>query len=116
MALLSGDVKAGFLADDLANATLIPLPPQNGGAVGWGQVYLSFAAEFADSVLRVAVWNDLAQDFRITEQLTVPRAGGRVNIAIQDGDSKVSVGRVKASPDDTGRCPVVWMLETTLKA
>ncbi len=115
MALMSGDVKSGFLADDVANATLIPLPPQNGGAVGWGQVYVSFAAEFADSVLRVAVWNDKARDFRITERLPVPRAGGRVNITLQDGDSKVSVGRVKSGPSDTGRGPVAWLLETTLK-
>ncbi|MFD8596958.1 hypothetical protein ACFV1L_18350 [Kitasatospora sp. NPDC059646] len=115
MALMSGEVKSGFLADDPANATLVPLPPQNGGAVGWGQVYVSFAAEFADAVLRVAVWNDTARAFRIMERLAVPRAGGRVNISIQDGDSKISVGRVKAGPSDTGRCPVAWLLETTLK-
>lgn len=114
MALVIGEVRPGFLADDIANATLIPLPPQNGGAVGWGSVYVSFGADFADAVLRVAIWGK--GSWRVTEQLKVPSTGGRVTVSIQDGDEKLSVGRVKASPTDTGKCPVGYMIETTLKA
>lgn len=114
MALVIGEVRPGFLADDIATATLIPLPPQNGGAVGWGGVYVSFGADFADAVLRIAVWG--SGSWRVTEQLKVPSAGGRVAVPIQDGDEKLSVGRVKASATDTGRCPVGYMIEAVLKA
>jgi hypothetical protein len=116
MALVIGEIKPGFLADDKANGTVIPLPPQNGGAIGWGQVFVSFACDFADVVLRIAVYNTPAKAWRITEQLKVPALGDRVNIAIQDGDQKVSVGRVKAGTGDTGTWPCGWMLETTLHA
>lgn len=116
MAIAIGDVKPGFVADDRKNGTLIPLPPQNGGAIGWGQVFLSFGSDFGDVVLRVAVYNGPAKAWRVTDQLTVQALGDRVSIAIQDGDQKVSVGRVKAGADDTGAWPCGWMLETSLKA
>lgn len=113
MALVIGEVKPGFLADDPKTATMILLPPQNGGAVGWGSVYLSFGCDFGDATLRTAVWNGGA--WRIGE-LKVTSTGGRVSLPIRDGDQKVSVGRVKAGATDPGTCPVGYMIETTLKA
>ncbi|MFD9128672.1 hypothetical protein [Kitasatospora sp. NPDC059571] len=115
MALVIGTIDPGFLDGHPENGTLIPLPPQNGGAVGWGPVYLSFGSDFGDALLRVAVWNDTAKAWRITN-LQVAAAAGRAGIAIQDGDSKVSVARLKASATDTGLCPVGYLIETTLKA
>ena len=113
MALVIGDVKPGFLTDGKDRATVIPLPPQNGGALGWGQVYLSFASDFGDAYLRIAVFN--AGSWRV-DHLVVKAAGPRVNYAIRDGDEKVSVVRERAGTADTGTFPVGWMLEATLKA
>ncbi|GAA5021932.1 hypothetical protein [Kitasatospora paranensis] len=115
MAIVIGTIGPGFLDGHPENATLIPLPPQNGGAVGWGPVYLSFGSDFGDAQLRVALWNDTSRGWRIAT-VQVPAAGGRVGVGIQDGDSKASVGRVKASATDTGLCPVGYLIETTLKA
>lgn len=116
MALVIGEIRPGFVADDRANGTLIPLPPQNGGAIGWGKVYLSFGADFGDVVLRIAVYNSTAKAWRITEKLPVPTLGDRVSVDIQDGDQKVSVGRVKNGSTDKGTWPCGYILETTLKA
>lgn len=114
MALVIGEVKPGFVADDRAHGTLIPLPPPNGGAIGWGPVWLSFGSDFGDVTLRVAVFNGPANAWRITEKLLVPSQGGRVGVPVQDGDQKVSVGRVKGATGDTGAWPCGWMLETVL--
>lgn len=116
MALVIGEVKPGFVADDRSHGTLIPLPPPNGGAIGWGPVWLSFGADFGDVTLRVAVFNAPANAWRIVERLPVPSQGGRIGIPIQDGDQKVSVGRVKSGAGDTGAWPCGWLLETTLHA
>lgn len=115
MALVIGEVKPGFVSDDHGNGTLIPIPPQNGGAVGWGPVFLSFGSDFGDVLLRVAVYNSPAKKWRIA-QLPVPQLGDRVGVALQDGDQKVSVGRVQNGPTDKGVWPCAWMIETTLKA
>ncbi|MGW7001448.1 hypothetical protein ACWGCW_01125 [Streptomyces sp. NPDC054933] len=116
MALVIGEIKAGFVADDRANGTLIPLPPQNGGAVGWGPVYLSFGCDFSDVLLRVAVYNSKTKAWRIMDKLPVPVLGDRVGVQIQDGDQKVSVGRVQNGAADKGTAPCSYLLETTLKA
>ncbi|WP_431683446.1 hypothetical protein [Kitasatospora sp. KL5] len=115
MALVIGDVKPGFLDGHPENSTLIPLPPQNGGAVGWGPVYLSFGCDFGDAQLRIAVWNENSRSWRVSS-LTVTAAGGRVGVPVQDGDSKVSVARVKASATDTGLCPIGYLVEAILRA
>jgi hypothetical protein len=116
MALVTGEVKPGFLAESVENVTLIPLPPQNGGAIGWGKVYLSFGSDFGDVTLRVAVYNVNAKHWKITEKVLVPASGDRVNIAISDGDAKVSVARVATNASDKGIYPCAYMVETTLKA
>lgn len=115
MALVIGSVPTGFLADGAEHALVIPLPPQHGGAVGWAEVYVSFAADFGNPRLRVAIWSDATKSWRVST-LDLQSAGTRVNIQILDGDSKVSVGRVKTGASDTGVCPIGWLLETTLKA
>lgn len=114
MALVIGSVPTGFNTD-VKNTVLIPLPPQNGGAIGWGGVYLSFGSDFQDSKLRVAVYNAGSNSWR-WEIIDVPQNGGRVSYSIQDGDSKVSVGRVPVDEDDLGDNPVGWMVEAVLKA
>ncbi|MEU8968180.1 hypothetical protein AB0D11_02695 [Streptomyces monashensis] len=116
MALVIGEVKPGFVANDRGNGTLIPLPPQHGGALGWDAVYLSFGSDFGDVLLRVAIYNTTAKKWRITEKLPVPQLGDRVAVAIQDGDQKVSVGRVQNGATDKGTWPCSYMIETTLKA
>lgn len=115
MALVIGNVEPGFVADDKAHGTLVPLPPQNGGAFGWGGVWLSFGSDFGDVTLRVAIYNANTKAWRITERLVVPQAGGRINIGIQDGDQKASIGRVKTGPTDNGTWPCGWMIEAVLK-
>lgn len=117
MALMNGTVPRGHAADlgDPAGFVVIPLPPQNGGGFGWGPGYLSFGADFQDAKLRVAVWNDTGAYWRV-EELTVKVNGGRVHIILQDGDSKVSVGRKKLNAADTGQQPVGWLYEIILKA
>ncbi|MCU7820640.1 hypothetical protein [Kitasatospora sp. DSM 101779] len=115
MALVIGRIEPGFLDGHPENATLVPLPPQNGGAVGWGPVYLSFGCDFGDAQLRIAVWNDTSRSWRVSA-LTVTSAGGRVGVPVQDGDSKVSVGRVKTSATDTGTCPIGYLIEAVLRA
>lgn len=116
MALVEGPIKPGFLADDRGNGTMILVPPPNGGAIGWGPVYLSFGSDFGDVVLRVAIYNHISNAWRVTDQLKVPSQGGRVTVTIQDGDEKVSVGRVKNGSTDAGTWPCAFMLEATLKA
>lgn len=115
MAIAIGEVKPGLLANDKANGTLIPLPPQNGG-LGWGKVYLSFGSDFGDVTLRIAIWNANSKAWRITEKLLVPQAANRIGVVLQDGDQKVSVGRVATNASDKGTMPCGWMIETTLKA
>ncbi|WP_369387447.1 hypothetical protein AB5J72_07430 [Streptomyces sp. CG1] len=116
MALVTGEIKPGFLTDDKANGTLIPLPPQNGGALGWGTVYLSFGSDFDDVLLRVAIYNTKTGQWRITGKPAVPQLGDRVSVAIQDGDAKVSAGHVQNGASDKGTWPCSYMIETTLKA
>ena len=115
MALVIGEIKPGLLADSKSNGTLIPIPPQDGG-LGWDKVYVSFGSDFGDVTLRVAIYNATAKAWRITPKLAVPQAGGRVSIAIQDGDQKISVGRVATDATDKGTWPCGFLLETTLKA
>jgi hypothetical protein len=114
MALAIGEIKPGFLADDTAHGTLIPIPPPDGGAAGWGQVWLSFGADFGDVTLRVAIYNSGTKAWRITEQLPVPALGDRVPVSLVAGDQKVSVGRVRNGAADTGAWPCSYMVEALL--
>lgn len=117
MAVAIGTIPHGFAADEggsIADSTIILLPPQNGGAFGWGNVYVSFGTDFWDARLRVAIWNDNAGSWR-DQIVNLDRLGGRVNVNIQDGDSKVSVGRQRRDENDPGNQPIGWLLETALK-
>lgn len=116
MALVTGEVKPGFLAESEGNVTLIPLPPQNGGSIGWGRVYLSFGSDFGDVTLRMAIYNAVTQKWKITNNVLVPAAGNRVGVVINDGDQKVSVGRVATDANDKGIYPCAYMIESVLKA
>lgn len=118
MAVVIGEVKPGFLDGHPENGTIIPLPPQNGGAVGWGKVYASFAVDFhlpavPKARLRIAVFNGGA--WRIGE-IALSSTDGRVPLTIQDGDQVLSVGRIKANEADLGNYPISYMIEAVLKA
>jgi hypothetical protein len=114
MALVIGEVKPGFVADDRSHGTLIPIPPPDGGSAGWGQVWLSFGADFGDVVLRVAIYSSTTGKWRITDQLPVPALGDRVSVDLVPGDQKVSVGRVRNGAGDPGTWPCSYMLEALL--
>ena len=118
MALVIGTVPPGFedpANPEHSNSLVILLPPQNGGGMNWGQVWLSFGSDFGDSKLRLGVWNDVGKYWRV-ETVEVKANAGRANLWVQDGDSKVSVTRVKASASDTGRNPIGWMIESYVRA
>lgn len=114
MSVVIGSVPRGF-CDDIKNTLLIPMPPRNGGGWNWGDSYLSFGADFGPARLRIAVWNDTGAYWRV-EELIVPSEGGRAHVVLQDGDSKVSVGRLKYDDNDTGQNPVGYLFEIILKA
>jgi hypothetical protein len=116
MALVIGEIKPGFVSDDRAHGTLIPVPPPSSGGAGWGPVWLSFGSDFGDVTLRVAIYNSVTGGWRITEQLAVPALGERVPVGLVPGDHKVSVGRVRTGADDPGTWPCGYMIEALLKA
>jgi hypothetical protein len=118
MSIAIGSVPSGFGGDtnDMSRMLLIPLPPRNGGAFHWGDSYLSFGTDFHDARLRIAVWNDSMQAWRVNDNFIVPANGGRVNQELLDGDSKVSIARKKMDDNDPGTQPVGWLFEIVLKA
>lgn len=115
MALLIGQVPAGFLSSAGSNGILIPVPPPNGGSIGWGDVYVSFGSDWGDAGLRVAIYNSGSSSWRVVHVKTLS-AGPRVGFQLQQGDEKISVVREALSASDPGTCAVGWMLEATLKA
>jgi hypothetical protein len=116
MAAIINEIPRGFQAapDDLTTSVVIPLMPQNGGAFGWGKVYVSFATDFQNAKLRVAIWNDASQTWRV-QYVDVLANGGRVNVDINDGDSKMSVRREKSNASDSGTQPIGYLVESALK-
>ncbi|WP_083975118.1 glycoside hydrolase domain-containing protein [Kitasatospora mediocidica] len=119
VAITTGSVPQGFASDikgneiDRSRSLSISLPPQNGGAAGWGGVWLSFAADFATVRLRVAVLNS-AGIYRINF-FDVGGQGkpGRISVPIFDGDQSLSVGRVQGFGDGTE--PVGYLVEAVRK-
>jgi len=118
MSIVIGEVPHGFGADtnDPSQFVLIPMPPRNGGGWNWGDSYLSLGADFHDARLRVAIWNDAGQYWRVDDSFLVPQNGGRVQVPLADGDSKVSIGRHRLDATDPGTQPVGWLFEIILKA
>lgn len=116
MAAIINQVPRGFQTGpgDLTTAVVIPLMPQNGGAFGWGNVYVSFATDFQNAKLRVAIWNDAQHAWRV-QYVDLFAEGTRVNVDIIDSDSKMSIMRVKADAADTGTQPIGYLIETALK-
>lgn len=111
-------IVAGFGADakgaitDAAAGTVIALPPRNG--TYWGAVYVSFASDFADVTLRVAIL-DAKNAWRV-QTVPVKSAGPRVNVSVLDGDQKVSVLRMQMSAKDGGASvPVSCLVEAFRK-
>jgi hypothetical protein len=116
VAFSEGELPHGFAVDIKGNeiarsaTRIVAIPPQNGGAAGWGQVWLSFACDFDTVRLRVAVC-DASNNFRINFFDFSP--GKRSPIPIHDGDQYVSVGRVQGFGDGTE--PVGYLLEAVKK-
>ncbi|PJN24073.1 hypothetical protein [Kitasatospora sp. CB02891] len=112
MALLNGQIPKGFGRD---NSITIPLPPPDGGAIGWGTGYLSVCTGYGDAKVRAAVFNAQLGDYR-ESFVVAKRLDGRVLIPLQAGDQKVDLERVPLGPADKGTCNAAWQIEITLKA
>lgn len=110
--LLNGVIPKGFTDD--AKIT-IPIPPPDGGAAGWGQVFLSLCAGFGDARVRAAVYNTQLGDYRVSHH-DVKRIGPRIGIPLQPGDEKVDLERAPMNAADTGQCNLSWQIEATAKA
>jgi hypothetical protein len=108
-----GPINPGFGADanlnvtDPSKGTAIPLPPQQGGALHWGDVYVSFFTDYGPSRLRVAI-QDSNLEWRV-ESVTVSSTTGRVSVVINNGDQGISV--LRAAGVGSGVTPVGYMIE-----
>jgi hypothetical protein len=107
---LAGEVKSGFGS---TNATVIVIPPVEGGTAQWGPAWLSLGSDFGDARVRVAVHNGhtwaVWQDEKAAE---VKAAGDRWVLALPAGAGKVSLMREPRSDGDTADAvPLAWCVE-----
>lgn len=112
-----GADKNGFLSDR-TKAVIIPLPQLGGTRWPYQMVDLSLACDFTNASefvkLRVAIHG--AGGWRVG-YATLKAADGRMNVWLQNGDTKASICRVPTSDSDTtsGTVPVSWMVETLIQ-
>jgi hypothetical protein len=111
MSFDSGEIKAGF-----GVTTMICPPPAQ--TINWGNVWLSFGADFGTAHIRVAAYVH-GSGWRVVENFAVPDAGDRVNPfggPLPAGTQKVSVERVRSAPSDTADAiPLGWLVEAMAK-
>ena len=103
----SGQINSGAGA-----RTLICPPPANTGA-NWGNVWVSFGADFGTAVLRVAAYIH-GSGWQVLPAVSVPAGGDRVNPfggPAPTGIQKISVVRDPGSED----VPVGWLVEAQSK-
>lgn len=105
MALVSGELKVGFLTDATGavvahwNAVVLPVPkPWVGDPdIPWGRVYLHLAADFGSTLVRVAVWGSNGWRVGVYD---IRDTDGQFRMDFWEGDEKVSIGRVGRNPQD----------------
>lgn len=99
---------SGVLATGAGARTVICPPPANTGA-NWGNVWVSFGADFGTAVLRIAAYIH-GSGWEVMPAVSVPAAGDRVNPfggPAPTGLQKISVVRETGSED----VPVGWLIE-----
>ncbi len=117
----NGQVAPGFAFDgdatDPNHVQVIPVPPPNGGAAKWGNVWFSLGTDFGDVTVRVAWF--VNGNWIIKDNVVVSAAGPRVNPMggpLPAGTEKISIGRRKASPTDTSdHIPLGYLIETAAR-
>jgi hypothetical protein len=123
-AFQTGQLKPGFFEDVLSDdgttvlapkrsfVTELAVPPCNGGALPWGDGYLSFAADFTGTgrvSLDVSVHDGIG--WHVTP-LDFDANSARKGFKLPNGAGKVSIMRKRQSPTDTSdTVPVAWLLE-----
>lgn len=113
-AFQTGEVKPGFFTDahgktTVENATMITLPPPNGGALGWKNAWLSVGCDFADVELRVAV--KVAGQAWALHSMNPTASGDRLYMQLPTATQKISIGRIARNPADDPATPCAWLLE-----
>ncbi|MEE2042280.1 hypothetical protein Q7689_02455 [Nocardiopsis tropica] len=87
---------------------VLATPGANQAGAG-GDVWISFASDFADVRVRLAVHD--GTNWSVTN-VDVPFGGGRVAQKLRPGAQKISLGQVKKSAADSVEdAPVGWLLE-----
>lgn len=103
---IEDDMPAVIIEGDIpkTEGKVIALPPLN-TPMGLTQRWLSFATDFGDAVLRIAVFHD--GYWEVKPNLKVPTNSSRVNLDLLPSYEKVSVRR------DTGDAGglITWMVE-----
>jgi lysozyme len=118
VALVINPIASGLNPNGTGAVTVIPVPPPNAGAAGWGNVWFSVAVdnpgESPDVAhLRVAgyingKWSQFVADFPVSA------AADRLfplGSPLPNGITKISVQRIKGSED----VPVAYMIEARAK-
>ncbi len=114
--LATGQLVPGFACDvngvvvDATKATMIVTPPANGGALPWGNMWLSLGCDFDPVKVRVAIHDGTGWSVKT---VTVNPPDGRLVVAqLPTNVGKISLCRVPLSAQDTGgSTPVGWLLE-----
>ncbi|MFH8462464.1 hypothetical protein [Streptomyces sp. NPDC017991] len=110
------DIPHGFAFDEAGKVIhpryvrIIAPPPPSGTGFGWKRVWLTFASDFGDAKVRVAVFKSGTWTARTVD---VTSSGNRVGFEIESGVQKVSVGRMKTTAVDRNEdIPLSWLLES----
>lgn len=97
--LVIGEVRQG---SDPTDATVVPVPPPNGGGAGWGNVWFSLGADFGTANVRVAIFTHGEGWSHIYPDVVVDANADRVNPfggPLPAGVQKISVRRDGPNPD-----------------
>ncbi|MFD4859728.1 hypothetical protein [Streptomyces atratus] len=110
-----GDVPHGFAYNEDGNlihykhVILLATPAANQSGV-WGDSWISFGSDWAETRLRVAVHDGSAWVW--VKHIDVKPAVGRIVQQLPPGTQKISIGREKKTAGDfVDNAPVGWLLE-----
>lgn len=112
----TGQLLPGFACDangtvvDATKATMVVTPPANGGALPWGDMWLSLGCDFNPAKVRVAIHD--GNTWAISTVTVNPPDGRLVVAKLPANVGKISLCRVPLSPQDTNDdTPVAWLVE-----